>query len=391
MNKDILNTGIQDFIKNYNNTDSLSVLAKKAHFNEVSNLELLQQIEARKKCEKKLPTWFNSSNIYYPNKLNIEQTSSEETALFKSNLVSGKSLIDLSGGLGVDSYFFAKKFLEVTHVELDPELSEIVQHNKTQLGATNLLCVAADSLSYLKTHEKTYDCIYVDPSRRDSNKNRVFLLEDCEPNIPLHLDFLLSKSPQILVKTAPLFDIKKGLEELKHVKHLWVVALKNEVKELLWLIERDFIGQATLHAVNLGTEQEPFHFKLEEEQQMESDFSEPLTYLYEPNSALLKTGGFKCIGNHHRIHKLHIHSHLYTSLNLIPFPGRSFKVLETIPYHKTSLKSFKNTQVNVATRNFKLTVAEIRKKHLLKDGGALYMFFTTDLHNKAIVLVCEKI
>ncbi len=390
MNKDILNTGIQDFIKNNLNTDSLSVLMKKPFFEGVSNTELVQQLEGRKKCEKKLPTWFSTPLIYYPKKIHIEQTSSELTALFKSKLISGKSLADLSGGLGVDSYYFSKSFGEVIHIESNPLLASIVKHNFETLQSP-IKCIQGDSMEFLKNNDSVYDCLYIDPSRRDENKKRVFLLSDCEPNIPLHLDTLWSKTHQILIKTSPLLDIKKGMEELQQLKQLWVVGVKNEVKELLWLLEKDFQGEPSLEAVNLESDQETFRFQLTEEAESSSKLSEPLMYLYEPNSSVLKSGAFKCVGERYQLNKLHTHSHLYTSDVLKTFPGRRFKIVEVLDYQAKNLRKYRKTKVNVSTRNFKQSVADIRKKHHLLDGGALYIFFTTNLDNKNIVVVCEKV
>jgi 16S rRNA G966 N2-methylase RsmD len=363
---------------------------KKPLFEGVSNSELVIQLEGCKKCEKKLPTWFTTPQIYYPPKIHIEQTSSERTAEFKSKLITGDSLVDLSGGLGVDSFYFSKVFQEVTHIESNPLLASIVKHNFETLKSP-IKCIQGDSMEILKNSDSVYDCLYIDPSRRAENKKKVFLLSDCEPNVPNNLDLLWSKTHQILIKTSPLLDIKKGMEELQQLKQLWVVGIKNEVKELLWLLEKDFQGEPSLEAVNLESDQEAFRFQLTEEAASSSKLSEPLSYLYEPNSSVLKSGAFKCVGERHGVSKLHTNSHLYTSDTLKEFPGRRFKIVEVLPYHSKALREYRKTKVNVSTRNFKQSVAQIRKKHHLLDGGALFMFFTTNLKNKTIVVVCEKI
>jgi 16S rRNA G966 N2-methylase RsmD len=391
LNNQILSTEAQYFIKNNNDTDISSLLLKKANFPNISQQELVEQIEARIRCKKKLPTWYKTTEIYYPNKLNIEQTSSEKTATYKAELVSGKRLIDLTGGFGIDCYYFSKKVSEVTHCEINTELSEIVNHNYSKLNCSNITCVSSDGISYLKNTSETYDWIYIDPSRRHDLKGKVFLLNDCLPNIPEHLDVLFSKSKNILIKTSPLLDLKNGIRELKHVKEIHIVAVKNDVKELLFLLEHEFEGDICVKTINIGNENnELFQFTAFKE--CIPNYDLPKKYLYEPNSAILKSGGFSEIAIHYNLHKLQQHSHLYTSDDLIEFPGRTFEILDTIPYNKNNLKKrFKSQKVNVTTRNFPKTVAIIRKELQLKDGGDVYLFFTTDQYLNKIVLLCSKI
>jgi len=212
----------------------MSVLLKKPLFEHITNRELVEQIEAKKKSAKKLPTWFNANNIYYPKKINIEQTSSEITARYKSEYIAGKSLLDITGGFGIDSYFFSKKIDTTLHCEIDKKLSEIVRHNYQILGVKNINTICADGIVYLKENNQLYDWIYVDPSRRSNIKGKVFQLSDCLPNIGRHLNLLFKRSKKILIKTSPLLDISKGISELKNVAALHIVAVNNEVKELLW-------------------------------------------------------------------------------------------------------------------------------------------------------------
>src|SRR6056297_302849 len=220
----------------------MSVLLEKPNFEGVSQKELAEQIEAKKKCQDKLTTWFNTPNIYYPNKLNIEQTSSETTAAYKAQMVSGKSLVDLTGGFGVDSYFFSKKMESVLHCEITSELSEIACHNFKVLGQENIECYPVDGVVFLKSSTSNFDWIYIDPSRRNDKKGKVFLLEDCLPNLPENLSLLFEKTQNILVKTSPLLDIKMGIETLEFVKEVHVVAVQNEVKELLFILEKGYTG-----------------------------------------------------------------------------------------------------------------------------------------------------
>ncbi|MCR1025084.1 class I SAM-dependent methyltransferase [Cellulophaga baltica] len=391
MNKNILNTGVQDFISKNCNTDIMSVLLKKQQFTAVTQKELAEQLEAKKKCKEKLPTWFNTPEIYYPNKLNIEQTSSETTAQYKTNLVNGNSLIDLTGGFGIDSYFFSKKIAKIHHCELNENLSKIAAHNFEILGRKNITCIPENGLEYLSKTEQLFDWIFIDPSRRNDAKEKVFFLADCLPNVPENLPLLFSKSKHILVKTSPLLDFTIGIGELKFVKEIQVVALQNDVKELLWILEYNYSGAITIKTVNLSkTATEKFEFNLHTEKETSSSFSEPQTYLYEPNSAILKSGAFKSVGAHFKLNKLHEHSHLYTSDRLVDFPGRIFKITAVLPYQKKELQKQKFSKANITTRNFPEPVASIRKKFKIKDGGDQYLFFTTAVNDKLIVLNCTK-
>lgn len=392
MNKHILNNDIQYFINNNLFSDVNSILLKQTSFENVSTKELVEQIESKNKCKTKLPTWFNQANIYYPNKLNIEQTSSEITAEFKSKLLTGNRIIDLTGGFGVDCFYFSKHFKEVIHCELNESLSEIVQHNFEIFNLKNIQCFPTDGLEYLNSQSMQFDWIYIDPSRRHDSKGKVFMLSDCSPNVPENLELLWKHSKNILVKTSPLLDISIGLKELQHVKTIHIVAVNNEVKELLWILEHNYSEALEIETINIKSESsEKFKFNLENETIVEAIYSEPLTYLYEPNAAVMKSGGFNSIAKQFKIHKLHKHSHLYTSDLLIGFPGRAFKIKTIIPYNKKALKALNIHKANITTRNFPDSVETIRKKSNIKDGGNDYLFFTTNLRNEKLCLVCKKV
>ena len=391
MNNHLLNNEIQNFINTNLNEDPIQLILKGSSFFEISIQEIVEQIVSKKKCKKKLPTWFQTKRIYYPNKLNIEQTSSEITANYKAKLVSGNSLIDITGGFGVDCFAFAEMFTEVTHCEINTELSEIVSHNYKQLEVKNIKTIAKDGLEYLNENNKEFDWIYADPSRRDESKEKVFLLKDCSPNISENLDFLFSYSDNLLLKLSPILDISSSIKELKCVKEIHVIAVQNEVKELLFILENNYNGVIKIKAI---------HIKNNDIEILESifnsspnsTFSLPKTYLYEPNSAILKAGIFNEASHHLNINKLHNNSHLYTYNELIIFPGRRFKINGISTYDKKILKKLiPNKKANITVRNFPETVAQIRKKTGIKDGGDTYLFFTTDINNKHVVLICEKV
>ncbi len=392
MNKKILHKEVQDFIFDKSNTSiNLSkLILSGSPFEDISPQELAQQISGRLKAKQKLPTWFSKTGIYYPPTLNLEQTSSEATALYKSNLVSGDTLIDLTGGFGIDDYFFSKKMQYVIHCELNEELSTIAAHNFSVLELKNIKSETGDGLKTLE-NIKQIDWIYIDPSRRHDHKGKVFFLEDCLPNVPNNLELLFTKSKNILIKTSPLLDLQVGINSLQHVKEIHVIAVENEVKELLWVLDKSFTGDSTIKTINIQkTKNQEFSFALKEEAQQPVHLGTPKAFLYEPNAAILKSGGFLSIGNTLGLEKIHVHSHLYTSNHIIDFPGRCFEIISILPYQKKTVSTTGITKANITTRNFPESVATLRKKHKIKDGGDIYLFFTTDHNDKKIVLWCKK-
>lgn len=392
MNTSILRKDIQHFIIENTGADLTKLALQKNPFPDVEWILILNQIEARTKAKDKLPSWFATENIVYPTKISVEQTSSEKTALYKASLISGNSLIDLTGGFGVDDFYFSKQFQSVTHCEINEDLSAIVQHNFEQLKIENCHFYTGDSFHLLEETKHKFDWIYIDPSRRNDSKGKVFMLKDCLPNVPELLEFYFEKADSILIKTAPLLDISAGLSELKNVKNIHIIALENEVKELLFEIHKNYSGPITLKTANILKEStEIFEFNFDNEKPF-PDYDLPKKYLYEPNAAIMKSGGFDEVGIAFEIKKLHKHSHLYTSEQLIDFPGRKFEIQKVISYTKNEMKNeLANQQANITTRNFPETVENIRKKWKIKNGGNLYCFFTTDVKDNKIVLICTKI
>lgn len=390
MNENILNPEVQKFISEHLNDDLSKLIFKGSPFDSITVQELAEQIVSKKKSEHKLPTWFTTENIYYPNKINIEQTSSEITAKYKSDLISGTSFIDITGGFGIDDYYFAKKFSSGVHCELNSELSAIAQHNFEQLGVSNVEFIKGNGVEYILKNDTLYDWIYSDPSRRNESKGKVFLLADCLPDIPSNLDELFHKTDHILLKLSPVLDITSALNELKYTKEIHIVGVNNEVKELLFILQKGFIGNPAVKTVNISKKKtEYFDFNYREESPV--SYSNPKTYLYEPNTAILKSGGFSQVSTQLGVDKLHQHSHLYTSSQLIEFPGRSFKIEAVLPYDKKKLKQLiPSKKANITVRNFPETVQQIRKKTGFKDGGEYYLFFTTSEAEKKIVILCEK-
>ncbi len=391
MQLSLLASNIQEFINSSLQANISKLALSKNPFPKEDWKEIINQIVSKKKSNQKLPTWFATEGIYYPASISIEQTSSETTAKYKSELISGTSLIDLTGGFGVDDYYFSKKFEQVIHCEKNVALSEMVQHNYGVLNAKNITCLAQNSTDVLGQSDTTFDWIYIDPSRRSDVKGKVFLLKDCLPNVPENLEFYFTKSNSILIKTAPILDITAGCMELENIKAIHIVAVDNEVKELLWILEKDYSGEIEIHAVNIQKEKTDTNtFILGEHSP--ANFGLPKQFLYEPNAPLLKSGGVDYLCDALHITKLHPHSHLFTHIELVDFPGRRFIINEVLPFKKENLKKqLEGKKMNITTRNFLLTVEEIRKKYKIANGGTVYAFFTTNINDEKIVLLCTKI
>ncbi|MFD0798547.1 RsmD family RNA methyltransferase [Maribacter chungangensis] len=392
MNDAILHADVQAFINENLDTDILKLVFKKSPFAHVSAKELAEQIEAKRKINKKLPTWFTTPGIYFANKLNISQTSSEATATYKASLVDGNTLADLTAGFGVDTYAFSKKMKQVYHVETELELSNIAQSNCDAMKVSNVTMVHANGIDFLEQTKETLDWIYIDPSRRTDTQEKVYFLSDCEPDVTLYTDLFLFKCNNILIKTGPLLDLSIGQAQLKHVKEIHIIALNNEVKEVLWVLEKGFKGEPSVKAVQLSNSTtEVFAFLRSGEQAAVPTFSLPQKYLYEPNAAVLKSGAFKLLCSRFGVNKLHPHSHLYTASQAKDFPGRHFEIKAVVNYNKKEIQKLDLGKANISTRNFPDSVATIRKKLKLKDGGSEYLFFTKNVDDKLIVISCSRL
>lgn len=392
MNKNILKTDTQSFIQDNLTANITKLILKGSPFNEITVQELANQIIAKQKSKKKLPTWYQAKNIYYPQKISIEQSSSELTASYKADLIKGNTIIDVTGGFGVDSYYFSKKIKRVTHCDINANLSEIVNHNLKELNVQNINTININGIDYIDQNVSKVDYIYIDPSRRDANKNKVFFLNDCLPNVPLHLNLLFSKTNVILIKTSPLLDITSALKELQHTKEIHIIAVENEVKELLFILEKSYTENAHIKTINISKKgNQTFNFIIAD-LKTSKEHTLPKKYLYEPNNAILKSGGFHNIPLKYDVSKLHDHTHLYTSENLIDFPGRSFEIEEILPYNKKNIsKKLAKKKANITTRNFPKSVNQLKKDHKIIDGGDLYIFFTTLNNNQKVFITTHKV
>ncbi|APD08152.1 tRNA (uracil(54)-C(5))-methyltransferase [Flavobacteriaceae bacterium UJ101] len=390
VNSQLLHPTIQRFINENLQNDVQKLLLSNKKIEHVSIKEIVKQIECKKKSKKKLPTWFETPNILYHKKINIEQTSSEITAHYKAQLFSGESMIDLTSGFGVDAYYFSKQFQHITLCERNNSLLEKVKHNYQQLDVSNASFYEGNSIEYLKSIQNPIDLIYVDPARRNEEQ-KVFLLEDCMPNIIELQSLLFEKSHRILIKLSPLFDIKELTRKLKGIKTIYIIAIKNEVKELLVELEKDYKQETTIVCENLETSQPTFTYSINTLSSTIHYASEVASFLYEPNAAIYKSGAFNLIATQFDLKKLAQNSHLYTSDVVVKdFPGKIYKVNTLLnPQTKTLKKALNQTHYNIISRNYPLKVAEIKKKYKLLEGGVDFIIFT-QIKSKKIALLCER-
>ncbi|MFD2935091.1 THUMP-like domain-containing protein [Spirosoma flavum] len=364
--------------------------------------KLVAQIAARQKAREKLPIWYANDALLFPPALSVEQASSEQTARYKASLVSGDRLHDLTGGMGVDTWAFAQQVGQVVYIERDAELAQLAAHNLPLLGATNVAVRTGDGLAMINSMEEPgeiADWIYLDPHRRDSQGGKVVRLEDCEPDIlqPDILARLLSKGNRILLKASPLLDIDSTVRQLMGaVESVHIVAVQGEVKEILFTIGNQLVAKDSVrfNAVNLiANETIKLSFHWAEERTADVTFGSPHTYIYEPNAAVLKAGAFRLVAARFGLAKLAPNSHLYTSNEVRrDFPGRIFTLQQVIkPDAKTLKMAVPDLKANLTVRNFPQTVAELRKKLSLREGGSVYILATTLLNGDKRLLITKKV
>lgn len=377
MNQEKLNK-IRAFVAENIETDLHSLLLKKSPFPEVSMQELVQQIKGRKVAEKKFP-FLNNDDVVFPPNLNLEQASSQDTAEFKTQFFKGKKFIDLTCGFGIDAYFLSQNFEEITLIEQNAELLEVVKHNWEVLGReANFINQKLED--FLEKNIEKYDLLYLDPARRDNHNRKVFLLEDLSPNIVEIQEKLSEISEEILIKLSPLIDLQHLVSSLQNITKIWIIAVKNEVKEILVYLKKSD-EKIEISCVNLQSNESEFNFRLNEEKNCQSTLSVPEKFIYIPNNAVLKSGAFNLISERFQLKKLHPNSHLYTSEKVIEnFPGRIFEAEELNP---KEIK--KGEKFNIITRNYPLKPEDIKKKYKIKDGGEDYLIFSQSSHNKHIL------
>ena len=377
----LLEENVQRFIREYEGTTT-TLLLKKPVFNGISNKELAQQIEGRRTATKKLPFLLTTEGILFPPTLNLEQTSSEATAQYKAQGLHGERFLDLTCGFGIDAFFLSEKFKEVTLVEQNKELLSKVERN-WQVLERKATFINGSAEAFLKATTTHYNLIFFDPARRDALKQKKFLLEDLSPNILELQSVLLQKADKVLTKLSPMIDISYLLHTLSKITHIHLIALRNDVKEVLVVQEAktEIETQVQIHCINLETEEPTLQFTEAALHTPQVVYSKPKKYLYIPNNALLKSGAFNYIAQYFEVKKLDINTHLYTSVQLKkPFAGR---VLEVTPINPKELK--KGSKYCIFSKNYPLSVEEIKKKYRIVEGGNKYLIFTRSVEGLVVL------
>lgn len=398
----MINAATRDFIDKHLK-DDVRQLALQKFPDDVDKMLVLNQIEARQLLSKKVPSWASNPDLLFPKHLSIEQCSSELTAKYKASIISGGDIfVDLTGGLGIDSYFLSEKFKTSYYVENQKELSDLAEHNFDVLGR-KINVINSDAETFLSKNHN-FDLIFIDPARRDIYNRKMVSLHDCSPDVVDLQNILLKYAKSVLIKASPMLDISLITNELQNISEIHIVSVKNECKEILIKIEPGFDGEIKYYCVELqpvGTrhalspqDEMVFQFVESEEKSAIPSFSSTVKkYLYEPNSSLMKSGAYKLISQRFGIEKLHVNSHLYTSDYLVSdFPGRIFEVVGLAPFNKKIKKELLKdiTEASVATRNFPLSANDLRKNLNLKESDKNFVFGTTLIGEKKVVILAQR-
>lgn len=397
-----------EFIKENAEADVTRLLLGKAP--EGVNLQLCAKcIQARAKMKIKAPLWWENLALAYPFSVSVEQGSSQKTALLKQRIIKELfnnlpdsdtpcSIItaDLTGGMGIDSYFISQIASKHYYFERTKELCEATEYNFSQLGATNIIVsnrdVTADGCAVLKElAQKEISLVYIDPARRTATGDKAILLQDYEPNVIDLQEYLFAISRFVLIKVSPMADIKLNLKYLPNTRTVYIVTVDNECKELLFLLDREHSGAEPLIDV---VQKDNVTLLLSEEENATATYtSTPGKYLYEPGKGMLKAGAYKLISERYRCRKLAVSTHLYTSDEEInDFPGKTFCIEEVIPFNKKSLKEVAKRfpKADLTARNFPMDTNALKKLSGIKDGGSHHIFAVT-LHNGEKVLIITSV
>lgn len=405
----------KDFISKHLK-DDVNRLALAKFPDDIDREFVVRQIHARQVLNKKLPSWAENDELIFPKKLSLEQSSSELTALYKKSLLSEvdemariaicenqcqsvvmtKTLIDLTGGMGVDTAFLSDNFDHAFYVEMQEELCEIARHNFKVLNKN--ITVVNDNAEHFLQNCDMVDCIYLDPARRDEYGRKMVSLHDCSPDVVELHDLLMKKAKRILIKVSPMLDIEMIKKELKDISEIHVVAVRNECKEILIAMQthKESVSSINIIATDLR-EKWNIVFTEDEEQNAQWTLADNIKkYLYEPGAACMKAGCFKLLSQRYALDKLHRNSHLYTSDELVPdFPGRIFEVIDVMPFDKKAKKEIslrcQQPKANVAVRNFPLSTEELKKNLGLHDGGEFYIFGTTMKGENKVIVLTKKL
>ncbi len=358
----------------------------------------LQQIEGRQTARRKLPKWAALDGLVYPPHLNMEQCSSELTARYKADLcrqlTDGGRLLDLTGGLGVDTAFMAEVFDSAVYVERSEQLCDLARHNLPLVCNVYIEVVCADGTDYLQ-RAGAATLIYIDPSRRDDHGGRTYALADCQPNVVPMVDELLDRADIVMLKLSPMLDWRKAVADVgrQHAAQVHIVAAGGECKELLLVLQRQ-AGALTLVCTDTVT-----GLAYSVAHALDAPLCCPTPaapapgmLLYEPHAAVMKAGCFGALARDFGVAPLAPNSHLFLAAQPVGFPGRSFRIEAVTTLNKRALKATLGhlRQANISVRNFPLPAQALRQRLKLADGGPHYIFATTLADNTHVLLLCQK-
>ena len=398
------NQATLDFIREHADDDVRQLALRGSKMSEVDLSYALEQIAGRQKAHTKLPSWASIDGIVYPPHLSMEQCSSELTARYKASIAGkGALFVDLTAGFGVDMAFIAQGFQKAVHVERQPQLCAISSENYNVLGLNHIEVVCGDGVEYLHTMNHA-DLLFIDPARRDEHGGRTYGIADCTPNVLEMLDEMLEKADRVMIKLSPMLDWRKAVADLGKVNDVHIISVDNECKELLLAVNSEERGKNSASpslrvvCVNLLSDgnKECFEFDGYHASPSSSAFHfSPFDsrFLYEPNASIMKAGCFGLLEQRFGVMQLDKNSHLFVSdKEVIGFPGREFLIEKRTSMNKRELKAALAgvDKANITVRNFPMSVAELRKRLKLKEGGEVYIFATTIANEGHQLLVCRK-
>ena len=400
-----METKLEEFIREHRHDDVRQLALQAARYPDIDMQQALQQIAGWQTACTKLPEWAATDGIIYPPRLSMEQCSSEATAKYKAKVLdpSPSTVIDLTGGFGVDFSYMARGFQKAVYVERQPHLCEAARHNFQLLGLENTEVVCGDGVEYLKNLPSPFNAqspltIYLDPARRDENGKKTYAISDCTPDVVALKDLLLEKAGRVMIKLSPMLDWHKAVDDLGEVVEVHIVSVDNECKELLLVLANNPAAPLRVVCANIrhDAETELFEFFPSND-----NLSIPLfpalrerDFLYEPNASIMKAGCFAEVADRFGVQPTGSNSHLFLSPQFIPdFPGRKFQIEKVTSMNKKELKHVIGglTKANITVRNFPLSVAELRKRLKLADGGDTYIFATTLGEKDHVLLITKQI
>ncbi len=385
----LLHPDIQKLIADHSNDDIEKLRLSWSRNPDFPVHEVVDQIVSAKKAGEKIPGLIVPS-ILYPPPLSMEQCSSEVTASYKSSLVPGSVAADLTGGAGIDSLFLSKRFQDFTYVESDEWLSRIASHNFDIWGARNIQVINTSAESFLVSTKKNFDLIYLDPARRKDG-NKVFRFAETQPNILDLAPQLLEITQNILVKASPLIEIKKAIHDLQKVHRIWIIAFRNEVKEVLFQLTKLDEADPEIIAIDLAHKEESFNFRKSEEVLAVPNLKIPEAgdFLYDPNKSIIKSGAFNLLSQRFNIPKYAKNTHLYSSKDRISFPGRIFRIEQMIK--GASKKGLMSKNVDVISKDYALKASEIQKRYKTNPGDGKQFLIGAGRGKDTRLMLCTRL